>query len=94
VLSERERRALADIERQVCAEDPVLARCLRTGVPRRTRPAPVALGVVALPLALLGLVASLVFALPVATAATAVLTAALAGILWWQSRARRHPNRS
>jgi hypothetical protein len=37
VLSERDRRVLADIERRICAEDPDLARRLVDGVPRRER---------------------------------------------------------
>jgi Flp pilus assembly protein TadB len=45
-------------------------------------------------LALLVLVGSLILALPVATAATAVLTAALVAILRRQSRARRQITRS
>ncbi len=86
MLSERERRTLNDIERQIGTEDPDLARCLIKGVPRREQPRrwPSTVGLV---LALLSLAVSIVLALPGVAAVAVVLATALAVRRWRQSRA-------
>ncbi len=90
MLTERERRTLDDIEHQIGAEDPDLARCLIKGVPRRGQPRRWP-STVALILTLMLLAVSIVFALPGVAAVAVVLAGTFASQRWRQSRERRHP---
>jgi hypothetical protein len=75
VLSERERRILARIERRLTESDPALARLLSTGsLPRNQWPSPTALLVLGLGLMVLG---GLVAAVPVAVLGMALTVLAM-----------------
>ena len=88
MLSDRERRTLASIERQLVESDPELARLFAQGVPRRTGfPVPTFLLVTGLVLMVLG---SMLVTASVAVTGIAFATLAL-GMTYYRAHGRGWP---